>query len=413
MKCIFIHPNFPAQFRHMAEVLGKSPENDIRFITANPRPEWEIPGVKKVLFKEEEDLNGEVSPALKNIAGVLHRGETVAKALIALRRQEFIPDVIIGASGWGSSFYVKDVFPEVPFLGYFEWYYDIRMPNARFGRKQPPGLGMRMELRERSQTILSDLAACDHGICPTHWQKAQFPKAFHDKLSVIHDGINTGYFKPARNKKLVLPDLDLSHAKEIVTYTTRGFEPYRGFPQFIESIPQILKKRPEAHVLIVGQDRICYGPKLPDGQTYKKIMTEKVALDPERVHFVEPLPYGKYLEVLQASSVHVYLTVPFVLSWSLLEALSCGCLVVASDTQPVREVIQDGVNGVLTPFFDIKKLAEKVAACLDYPSFMENIRKNARKTVTERYALEKMLASQMTLIKQLKDAREKSRNRFG
>ena len=416
MKCIFIHPNFPAQFRHMAEFLGKNPENDIRFITANPRPEWEISGVKKVLFKEKNSLNSEESSAIKNVVGVLDRAEAVAKALLALRKQGFIPDVIVGASGWGSSFYVKDVFPEVPFLGYFEWYYDVRKPNALFGRQQPPSLGMRMELRERSQTILSDLAACDHGICPTQWQKAQFPKAFHEKLSVTHDGINTGYFKPAsdkNHKKLVLPNLDLSHAREIVTYTARGFEPYRGFPQFIESIPQLLKKRPDAHVVIVGQDRICYGPKLPEGQTYKKIMTEKVMLDPNRVHFVDPLPYGKYLEVLQASTVHVYLTVPFVLSWSLLEALSCGCLVVASDTQPVREVIRDGVNGVLTPFFDTKKLAEKVAACLDYPSFMENIRTNARKTIEKRYALGKMLTSQINIMKQMTAPKATTKNRFG
>ncbi|HCY86864.1 MAG TPA: glycosyl transferase family 1, partial [Desulfobacteraceae bacterium] len=390
MNLIFIHPNFPAQFRSMAEHLGRHPDNDIRFVTANPRPEWEIKGVKKEVFKDE-------APA-QTLAAMQHRGEAVAKVLLNLRKQGFKPDIIVGASGWGSTFFVKDVFPEVPFLGYFEWYYDARLPNARFGRKEPVTLGGRMELRERSQGILSDLASCDHGLCPTGWQKAQFPKEFHPKLSVVHEGINTAYFKPEPGKKLVLPDLDLSDAKEIVTYTARGFEPYRGFPQFIESIPKILERRPNAHVVIVGQDRICYGPKLPEGQTYKKIMTEKVALDPERVHFIEPLPYGKYLEVLQASTVHVYLTVPFVLSWSLLEAMACGCLVVASDTQPVKEVIQDGVNGVLTPFFDTKKLAEKVTACLEYPSFMDKIRENARQTVESRYHQEKMLKERFRIV---------------
>jgi len=418
MRFIFIHPNFPAQFRYMAEFLGKNPKNEVLFVTANPRKEWEIPGVKKILFEEGPPLEDPKNPALVNFSTLHARGQGVAKALLDLRKEKFMPDLIIGHSGWGSTLYIKDIFPEVPLLGYFEWYYDARSPNVRFGLKNPPSLGVRMESRERSLSILSDLAACDHGICPTQWQKAQFPREFHKKLSVVHDGINPDFFKPDPGRKLVLPDLDLSDAKEIVTYTARGLEPYRGFPQFIEAIPHLLKKRPEAHVVIVGQDRVCYGPKLADGDSWKKRMMKKVKLDEERVHFVEPLPYGKYLEVLQASTVHVYLTVPFVLSWSLLEALSCGCLVVASDTQPVKEVIQDGVNGILVNFFDSEKIAEKIAACLDYPSFMENIKTNARKTITQRYALDKMLQGQVGIMKQLTEAAtkqkdEQRKSRFG
>lgn len=384
------------------------------FITANPREEWEIAGVKKIIFQEEEIPKDIPSPPLKSFTALHSKAAAVARVLLDLRKQQFIPDLIIGHSGWGSTFYIKDIFPEVPFLGCFEWYYDAGSPNAAFGRKNPVGHGTRMEIRNKSLSILSDLAACDHGICPTHWQKAQFPTEFHKKLSVIHDGINTNFFIPVPDKKLVLPGLDLSQAKELVTYTARGFEPYRGFPQFIESIPHILKNRPGAHIVIVGEDRVCYGPKLPDGQTYKKRMTEKIDLDPDRVHFVDPLPYGKYLEVLQASTVHVYLTVPFVLSWSLLEAMACGCLVVASNTQPVKEVIQDGVNGVLTEFFAPEKIAEKVVACLEYPSFMKNIKTNARKTIQERYGLDKMLANQVQIMKQMTEAAARQhQGRFG
>ena len=409
MKFIFIHPNFPAQFRSLAEFLGKNPKNEVVFVTANPRPEWQIPGVKKALFEETPVPEAIENPAIQKVFTLYDRGEHAARTLMTLRKDGFMPDMIVGHSGWGATLFAKDVYPEVPFLGYFEWYYDARSPNATFGRKKPPNMGTRMELRERSLSILSDLAACDHGLCPTQWQKAQFPKEFHKKLSVVHDGINTSFFKPDPEKKLVLDDLDLSDAKEIVTYTARGFEPYRGFPQFIESIPPLLGKRPQAHVVIVGQDRVCYGPKLPDGQTYKTLMTQKVDLPPDRVHFVNPLPYGKYLEVLQASDVHVYLTVPFVLSWSLLEALSCGCLVVASDTLPVREIIRDGVNGILTDFFNPPKLAEKVAACLDYPSFMDKIKGNARKTVLTRYALDKTVPAQVNIMRQMLDAAAKHR----
>ena len=154
-------------------------------------------------------------------------------------------------------------------------------------------------------------------------------------------------------------------------------------------------------MVIVGQDRVCYGSKLPKGQTYKQIMCQKIDLDPDRVHFVDPLPYGRYLEILQASSVHVYLTVPFILSWSLLESMSCGCLVVASDTPPVKEVIRDGVNGVLTDFFDSRKIVEKVVACLKNPLSMENIKANARKTIQDCYAVDKMLETQVNIMKQI------------
>ena len=399
MKIIFIHPNFPAQFRHLAGFLARDKTNQVSFITANPRPEWKIPGVRKIVF-EETPPPRELPDYLRQMHRIHDRGRAAAKALAELKKQGFTPDLIMGASGWGVTLFVKDLFPGVPFLGYFEWFYDAASPNARFGRKHPPGAAHRMEHRERSLSILSDLAVCDHGICPTHWQKAQFPKAFHPKLSVIHDGIDPDFFKPAP-ASLALPRLDLSGEKEIVTYTARGFEPYRGFPQFMESIPQILARRPRAHIVIVGEDRVCYGAKLPKGQTYKKKMLEKIDIDPARVHFLPSLPYGEYRQVLRASTVHIYLTVPFVLSWSLLEAMACGCLVVASDTEPVREVIQDGVNGMLTDFFDTEKLAEKVAACLEYPSFMAAVRQKARRTVEDRYSLDKILAAQTGLIQRM------------
>lgn len=387
--------------RYIAQFLGKNSQNEVIFITANPRPEWEISGVKKIIFKADTVESSLTSPALINFAGITANAEAVVKILVDLRKQKFIPDLIIGHSGWGSTLYIKDVFPASPFLGFFEWYYDAQGLNARFGRKKLPILGERTGLRNKNLPILSDLTACDHGICPTQWQKSQFPKAFHNKLSVIHEGIDPEFFKPQKKMKLNLPDLDLSAADEIVTYTSRGFEPYRGFPQFIRSVPQILEKRPNAHIVIVGEDRVCYGKKRPDGQTYKAIMEKEIHLDPEKVHFLDPLPYGRYLQVLQASTVHVYLTVPFVLSWSVLEAMSCECLVVASDTPPVKEVIQDGINGVLADFFNPEDIAQKVSACLEYPSFMETIKKNARKTIMDRFSLAKTLPRQINIMKQL------------
>ena len=173
-------------------------------------------------------------------------------------------------------------------------------------------------------------------------------------------------------------------------------EPYRGFPEFIESIAYVQERRPNCHVVIVGSERVCYGRSLPHGESYKDHMLKKVPLDLSRVHFVGPLPYGLYLKVIQASDVHVYLTRPFVLSWSMIESLSTGCLVIGSDTGPVREVIRDGENGLLVDYFSPKQVADRIDEVLDHPTRMAEIRVKARQTVLERYSLAKNVAATFT-----------------
>jgi glycosyltransferase involved in cell wall biosynthesis len=178
-------------------------------------------------------------------------------------------------------------------------------------------------------------------------------------------------------------------------------EPYRGFPEFIEAIAYIQERRPNCHVVVVGSERVCYGKSLPNGKTYKQEMLEKIPLDLSRVHFVGSLPYGLYLKVIQASDVHIYLTRPFVLSWSMIESLSTGCLIVGSDTSPVREVIEDGENGLLADFFSPKQVADRVDEVLEHPTRMAEIREKARQTVLERYALSDMLGKHLELINQV------------
>jgi glycosyltransferase involved in cell wall biosynthesis len=212
---------------------------------------------------------------------------------------------------------------------------------------------------------------------------------FHSKLKVLHDGIDTQYFSPQKGEQLILPSisLDLSEAKEIVTYASRGMEPYRGFPQFMESVSLLQKRRKGCHVVVVGEDRVAYGRQLPNGKTFKQLMLEKLDLDLSRLHFTGRLSYPEYLRVLRTSSVHVYLTRPFVLSWSMLEAMSTGCIIVASNTPPVTEVVHDGINGILADFFSPQEIVEKVEHALDDPDRMETLRTNARKTILERYSL--------------------------
>jgi glycosyltransferase involved in cell wall biosynthesis len=211
---------------------------------------------------------------------------------------------------------------------------------------------------------------------------------------VIHDGIDTQFFSPEPGAKLVLPGLDLSHVNEIVTYATRGMEPYRGFPQFMAAVALIQKRRPNCHVVIVGDDRVAYSKPLPNGNTYKQQMLEQLPLDRSRLHFTGSLPYSQYRQVLRASSAHIYLTYPFVLSWSLLEALSCGCLVIASNTSPVTEVMEDRKNGLLVDFFAPEAIADRVDEALEGKD-MEGLRDRARNTILDRYGLITLLPQQM------------------
>ncbi|QGY38707.1 glycosyltransferase [Pseudodesulfovibrio cashew] len=417
MRVLFTHNNFPAQFRHLCEHLGRTPGNSVVFATRNPRPEWSIPGVVKAVFEPDGPSSGEsYAPAARMEESVRH-GVGMLRLCHKLRAEGFVPDLIVGHSGWGQTLFLRDAFPEVPFLGYFEWYYDADGEETLFDGR-PRSAGERAPLRLRNTAILHDLVSCTAGITPTRWQKAQFPQEFHSKLTRLHDGINTRYFAPAEEgplppEALELPDTDLTGATELVTYCSRGLEPYRGFPQFYESLPAILDARPGCHVLIVGEDRVCYSPTLPDNGSYKDLMRGKVAVDESRVHFTGPLPYGLYRQVLQASTVHVYLTWPFVLSWSFLEALSCGCLVVGSDTAPVREVLVHERNGLLTDFRSPAAIAQSVITGLEHREDLAPLRTAARQTILDDYCLSKSLPAQLDLMTKLVQAGANTSNPKG
>ncbi|NEO56198.1 MAG: glycosyltransferase [Okeania sp. SIO3B5] len=401
MKYLFLHPNFPAQYRHIITALGANPNNQVVFGTKNERPEWKIPGVHKALFKPSREPRPETHHYVRPLESAVIYGQAVFRTAEQLKSQGFVPDIICGHSGWGPTLFVKEAFPNTPLLCYFEWFYHSHGSDADFDPAEPLTVDDMARIRVKNAPILIDLYTCDWGLSPTYWQRSQFPTELQNKLSVLHDGVDTDYFKPNPGAKLVLPNLDLSGVDELVTYVARGMEPYRGFPEFIEAIAYLQERRPNCHVVIVGSERVCYGKSLPNGKTYKQEMLEKIPLDLSRVHFVGSLPYGLYLKVIQASDVHVYLTRPFVLSWSMIESLSTGCLIVGSDTPPVREVIQDGENGLLVDFFSPKQIADRIDEVLDHPTRMAEIRVKARQTVLERYALSNLLVKHLELIHQV------------
>jgi len=401
MNILFLHRNFPAQFRHLAVYLSKDPENKVAFITN--RQEYNIPGVLKVVYSLKREVSKETHRYLKFYEDSIIHAQAAAEAAIQLKKQGFIPDIIYGHS-WGPNMFMKDVFPDSKLLVYFEWFYNSYGTDVDFVNPESVNINTEANIRVKNSHILVDLYSCDHGTSPTHWQHNQFPKEYRDIISVIHDGIETGLCIPNPETKLVISqiNLDLSDVDEIVTYVSRGMEPYRGFSQFMEAVQIILEKRLNAHVVIVGEDRVCYGSQLPDGKTFKQLMLEKLNLDMSRVHFTGHLQYRDYLKVLQASKVHIYLTYPFVLSWSVLEAMSAGCVIVGSNTQPVQEVINDGINGFLVDFFSPQKIAEKVCEVLTTSQEkLAPIKLNARQTILDNYDLNKLLPKQLALFKKL------------
>ena len=408
MKYLFVHQNMPGQYKHICQRLAADKDNSVVFITK--REGLELPNIKKVLYKPHREPAESTHRYIREAErGILH-GQEVARKALALKAQGFVPDVIVGHPGWGETLYLKDVYPDTPLLGFFEFYYHSVGSDVGFDPESPVTLDTHCRIRTKNIIQFMGIEAADAGMSPTYWQFQQYPEEFQYKISVIHDGIDTKVCVPDSGAFLEIRNTDgvttrLNQGEEIVTFVVRNLEPYRGFPQFMRAAELILKRRPKAKIIIVGGDDVSYGRALPDGQTYRKQMLEEVDLDMSRVFFIGRVPYSTYLKVIQVSGVHVYLTYPFVLSWSMLEAMSSECLVVASSTPPVTEVVKDGVNGLLVDFFDHESIAARVDEVLDHKDRMAAIRKKARQTIVQNFELESCLTAQLKLIESLVDGK--------
>ncbi|NEQ97046.1 MAG: glycosyltransferase [Cyanothece sp. SIO2G6] len=391
MRILLLHPNFPAQFRHLATALAQDPHHEVVFATA--RRDRQLPGVQKLIYPPIEALKQPPYPGLGTVTKAVATGERVYVMVDQLKRQGFVPDVVLGHSGWGPTLFLKDLFPKAELICYMEWFYRAHGSDFDFVPGQTRTYQKEATLRLKNVPFLVDLYSCDRALTPTHWQHQQFPPEFQPKITVRHDGIDTRFFCPNPKASRIWPNLklDLTHAGEIVTYVARGMEPYRGFPQFMEAVSQLQQRRSQCHVIVVGSDRVAYGTPRTDGKTYRQAMLEQFEFDRDRLHFTGHLDYAAYLRVLQASTVHVYLTYPFVLSWSMLEAMATGCALVASRTPPVQEVIDHGINGLLVDFFDVAVLVDQIAFLLDHPTERQHLGQTARQTVVDHYDLATLL----------------------
>lgn len=403
MDVLFVHPNFPGQFRRLASALAQ--EQGIRVHTLGDRswmPSFELPGANALSYPAPEAAGETTHPYVKGFDAGVRRGQQVVRTLLPLKHQGLEPDIIYVHPGWGDGLYLKDLFPNALIVSLFEFYYRPRGADVGFDPEFPMAFNDIFRVRMMNTIQHFALESFDIGICPTAWQKSRYPEAYQHRLECVHEGIDTEIVKPNAEASFVLPNgAELRAGDEILTFVSRSLEPYRGFHQLMRALPLILKLRPECQVVIVGQDIPSYGPapKDEDNWRIKYLKEQEGRLDLNRIHFTGTLAYADYLKVLQISRAHVYLTYPFILSWSMLEAMSAGCLVVGSDTPPVREVLSHGENGLLFPFFDRQALAAMVVDALAQPEKYQSLRLAAREFIVDNYDFKSVIfPKHLTLI---------------
>jgi glycosyltransferase involved in cell wall biosynthesis len=392
MQYLFVHQNFPGQFKHVTRALATNPNNRVvgmgesRNIGTRATPH---PAIFLAHYTCPTESNSKTHHYVRSLEQHVRRGQSVYRSAQALQKKGFNPDVVVAHSGWGESLFLKDLFPNARHIYYFEHNYRGTGADVGFDPEFPSSVDDLLRLRILNSTQLISLAACDGGLSPTQWQRSGFPAPLHEKIRVIHEGIDTLSLRPDPQACLQIGTQVYKTGDEVVTFVARNLEPYRGFHTFMRALPRLLARSPRTRVLILGGNGVSYGKKLPSGQTYRQIYSEELGdtIDWSRVTFAGTLPPTEYVKALQISSAHVYLTYPFVLSWSMLEAMSTGCALVASATAPVKEIINHADNGLLVDFFDPNALADTLLHILHNPQQYAAMRARARQTIVDRYDL--------------------------
>ena len=391
MIIVFIHQNFPAQYVHIARRLALVPHNRVYFITQ--AAQLQLPRVIKLIYKPEPAPGANTHSYTQSFDQAVRTGAAVAEVCRRLKGSGVVPDVIVGHAGWGETLFVKDVFPDIPLLANLEFFYHPRGADVGFDPEFAPARpddGARLQIRNAVNRL--SFAACDWGHTATAWQRSLFPPAMQRGITLLHEGVDTAMVRPDPEAwlKLARENIVVTRADEIITFVSRNLEPYRGFHVFMRALPELLRRRPRAKVLIAGGSGISYGEPLPGGRSYVDLLQAELGarLDPTRVHFLGHVNYELYLNLLQISAVHVYLSYPFVLSWSFIEAMAAGCLIVGSATAPVEEVLSDRQNGLLVDFFSSAQICDRVDEALDHPDRMQALREAARATAIRYYDLE-------------------------
>jgi len=398
MKILFIHQNFPGQFKFLAPALTKC-GHDVYALKLNQKvsPDCKFNGVHVFSYTPLKSSTDGIHRLLSDFETKIIRAEAVLNRAKELNKKGFYPDLIVAHPGWGETLFIKKIWPNSKLAIYCEFYYQTTGSDVGFDKefsKVDSTDGCHIDMKNLVNTV--QFPSVDFAISPTKWQASTYPDHFRSKISVIHDGIDTDLVKPNSTASLLINNqIKIDKNDEIITFVNRNLEPYRGFHVFMRSLPELLSKKPNLRILIVGGDSVSYGRKPIGSKSWKErfIAEVKPKIPSElwnRIYFLGKIPYEIYLQLLQISTVHVYLTYPFVLSWSFLEAMSAGCSIVASNTQPVSEVIKHDENGLLVDFFDIDGFVNNIILLLDNKKKRDLLSKNARKFVIDNYDLKQI-----------------------
>lgn len=391
MNILLIHQNFPAQFRNLIAAWTKAGHILAAIHTGNAS------AGSPYIHRSESDL-----PSIGNTAGIhrwagefeskVIRAEACARACQRLKEKGFEPQVILAHPGWGEPLLVKSIFPNAKLLCLMEFFYRASGQDIGFDPEFPAvDLEAQGRLLAKNANLLLAMEAMDAGVAPTPWQASTMPRWVDSKMHVIHEGIDTQVCAPDASAQITLPsrNLTIKQGDEVLTFVARNLEPVRGYHIFMRALPEIMRRRPNAKIFIVGGDGVSYGAAAA-GESYRIQYLKEVAsaLDPARIFFMGQIPYQVFIKLMQITRCHIYLTYPFVLSWSMLEAMGSGALVVGSNTGPVKDVIHHGHNGMLVDFFDVAGLAEQVCEVLEQPEKFNTMRLAARETIISRFDLQ-------------------------
>ena len=393
MHVVFVHKNFPAQFGHVASHLIHQCGHRCTFVSETEPGRFN--DIEKVQYKTRGGATGQTHYCARTFENGIWHAAGVYEALKPLQ-QRLSPDLIVGHSGFGSTLFLPELFPDTPIISYFEYYYHRKGSDLDFRPDFPTSKANLLRSHARNAMIMLDLEACRAGYAPTHFQRDLLPEPYRPKVRVLHDGVPADFWRPHPIETLTLDGLDIGNleidpAQPVITYVSRGFETMRGFDIFMKAARLICNADPNVLVLVVGTDRVCYGGDLNyiAETSFKDHVLNQDRYDLNRIRFLGRVEPKLLAQILSRSDLHIYLTIPFVLSWSLLDAMACGCTVLASDTAPVREVIRHDDNGLLCDFFDVEALALAALEVLKNPAaYRQRLGRAARRTVEERYSTE-------------------------
>ena len=389
MKLLFVHQNMPGQYRELITWLAARPEgHEIYFLTQ--RSDVKLPGVTTVTYKAHHQPAKDAYGLSKDWEAAAGTGIGAALAARQLKdTRGWSPDIIIGHTGWGELTFLKEVWPDVPMIGFFEYFYRTSGGLVGFDPDNPPNDQAGFFAQARNTVPYTNIHTVDLGHTPTYWQRDRFPERFHDRMYVCHDGIRTDRLQPDPEASISLGRLDrpLTRDDEVITYVARNMERARGFHIMMRALPKILKERPNARVLMIGGNETSYGAESKHPEGLRGEMEDELQgqIDWSRVHFLGRVPYDALCDIIRISRCHIYLTMPFVLSWSLLEAMSMQATVVAADVAPVREAVTHGETGMLVDFFDRDALGAQVVDAVANPGSYAHLGPNARAHVVETY----------------------------